>query len=70
MQTKLTAPDKILILLVPQNCGKSLGNYATDWRKTPVNLIVIDEIPDRNAHFLNIGEIHHNIVPVSFYGVQ
>jgi ethanolamine utilization protein EutA len=59
-----------LVLLVPHNCGKSLGNYATDWRKSPAGLIVIDEIVDRNAHFVNIGRIHNNIVPVSFYGVQ
>ena len=70
IQTKEIAPDKTVILLVPHNCGKSLGNYATDWRKIPTNLIVIDEIPDRNAHFVNIGHIHNNIVPVSFYGVQ
>jgi ethanolamine utilization protein EutA len=59
-----------LVLLVPRNIGKSLGNYATDWRKIPTNLVVIDEIQDRNAHFVNIGNIHNNIAPVSFYGVQ
>lgn len=64
------SPDIPLVLLAPNNFGKSLGNYATNWRKITVNLIVIDEIPDRNAHFVNIGRIHNNIVPVSFYGVR
>lgn len=59
-----------LVLLAPGNFGKSLGNYATDWKKLSLNLVVIDEISDRNAHFVNIGRIHNNIVPVSFYGVQ
>jgi ethanolamine utilization protein EutA len=62
--------DTPLVLLAPSNFGKSLGNYATNWRKLASNLIVIDEISDRNAHFVNIGRILNNIVPVSFYGVQ
>jgi ethanolamine utilization protein EutA len=64
------SPDTPLVLIVPHNCGKSLGNYATDWRKCSTKLIVVDEILDRNAQFVNIGRIHNNIVPVSFYGVQ
>ncbi|WP_419175833.1 ethanolamine ammonia-lyase reactivating factor EutA [Desulfosediminicola sp.] len=63
-------PDTPLIVLVPNNCGKSLGNYATGWRRLSANIVVIDEIPDRNAHFVNIGRNRNNIVPVSFYGVQ
>ncbi len=59
-----------LILLAPENYGKALGNYATNWQQSGVNLIVIDEIPDRNAHFVNIGRLHRSIVPVSFYGVH
>lgn len=59
-----------LIILAPDNYGKALGNYATNWRQSRENLIVIDEIPDRNAHFVNIGRLHRNIVPVSFYGVH
>ncbi|MFT5702251.1 MAG: ethanolamine utilization protein EutA [Desulforhopalus sp.] len=64
------AADTPLVLLAPGNFGKSLGNYATNWKKLSLNLVVIDEISDRNAHFVNIGRIHNNIVPVSFYGVQ
>ncbi len=64
------SPEMPLIILAPDNYGKALGNYATNWRQSRRNLIVIDEIPDRNAHFVNIGQLHRNIVPVSFYGVH
>ncbi|MCP3887736.1 MAG: reactivating factor for ethanolamine ammonia lyase [Desulfobulbaceae bacterium] len=70
LQTLKFPPDTPLVLLAPNNFGKSLGNYATNWRKLATNLIVIDEISDRNAHFVNIGRNFNNIVPVSFYGVQ
>jgi len=62
-------PRKPIVLLVQHNYGLVLGNYASNWRQEPFDLIVIDEIPDRNAHFVNIGRLHNNIVPVSFYGV-
>ena len=63
-------PHQAMVLLVPLNYGQVLGNYASNWRQSPVNFIVIDEIPDRSAHFVNIGRIHNNIVPVSFYGIS
>ena len=59
-----------VVVLVPYNYGKALGNYASRWRQEPFDFIVIDEIPDRHAHFVNIGRLHNNIVPVSFYGVS
>ena len=59
-----------LVLLVPENYGQALGDYASNWRQSPIDLVVIDEIPDRNAHFVNIGRPYNNIVPVSFYGVH
>ena len=63
-------PDTPLIILAPENYGKALGNYTTNWGQSGKNIVVIDEIPDRNAHFVNIGRLHRNIVPVSFYGVH
>ncbi len=57
------------VVLVPDNYGQVLGNYASRWRRDPFSLVVIDEIPDRLAHFVNIGRLHNAIVPVSFYGV-
>lgn len=62
-------PTKPVVVLAPHNYGQALGNYASNWRQEPFDLIVIDEIPDRQAHFVNIGRLHGNIVPASFYGV-
>jgi ethanolamine utilization protein EutA len=62
-------PKLPIVILVPGNYGQALGNYASNWRQEPFPLIVIDEIPDRQAHFVNIGRLHNTIVPVSFYGV-
>jgi ethanolamine utilization protein EutA len=62
-------PRQPLVLLVSGNYGQALGNYATNWRQAPHRLVVIDEIPDRQAHFVNIGRMRDHIVPVSFYGV-
>jgi len=59
-----------LVILTERNAGKTLGNYATDWGRTPANLIVVDEMPDRHAHFANIGRLRDGIVPVSFYGIH
>jgi len=49
---------------------RSIGNYAADWGRSPLNLIVIDEIPVREADFVNIGRDHHGVVPISFYGMH
>jgi ethanolamine utilization protein EutA len=58
-----------LVILVPGNFGKALGNYATDWGNSKAKLMIIDEIPDRNAQFVNIGSPYRGVVPVSFYGI-
>ena len=62
--------DQTVALLAPGNYGQALGNYASRWRQANVDLVVIDEIPDRNAHFVNIGRPHSRMVPVSFYGIH
>jgi ethanolamine utilization protein EutA len=62
-------PGLPVIILAPGNYGQALGNYASNWRQEPFPFIVIDEIPDRQAHFVNIGRLHNTIVPVSFYGI-
>ncbi len=58
-----------IVLLTEANVGKALGNYATGWQLEHRHLIVIDEIPVRNAQFVNIGRPRHGVVPVSFYGM-
>jgi ethanolamine utilization protein EutA len=62
--------DSPLVVLVNQNVGKALGHYATDWGRLPTRLIVIDEVPGRRAHFVNLGRLHRQVVPVSFYGLR
>ena len=66
---KLTR-DKAVVLIIKYNIGKTLGNYATEWGRLPVNLIVIDEVSERNAHFVNIGKPKHQIIPVSYFGIH
>ncbi|MGX9419211.1 ethanolamine ammonia-lyase reactivating factor EutA [Vibrio sp. WJH972] len=61
--------DLPLVILVPGNFGKALGNYATGWGKSMHKLMIIDEIPDRNAQFVNVGSSYRGVVPVSFYGI-
>jgi ethanolamine utilization protein EutA len=59
-----------LVLLAQANVGQTLGSYATDWGRSALNLMVIDELPDRHVHFANIGRPRDGIVPVSFYGMN
>jgi ethanolamine utilization protein EutA len=60
---------KPIILLVEGNMGKTLGNYITNWGKLGIQLVVIDEIVTRDAHFVNLGKVRQGVVPVSFYGM-
>lgn len=60
--------ERPLVLLVEQNVGKALGNYATRWQSLPIKLIVLDELPDRGAAFVTLGAPTEQLVPVSFYG--
>jgi len=59
-----------LVLLVQANVGKALGQYASDWGRLPIELIVIDEMPTRDAQFARIGAMKQQVVPVSFYGLN
>lgn len=63
-------PDWPLVLLLESNTGKALGNYVTDWGRRHRNLMVIDEVHERHAHFINLGKPHQQIVPIAFYGVH
>ncbi len=60
---------KPIILLIEGNMGKTLGNYITNWGKLGIQLVVIDEIVTRDAHFVNLGKVRQGVVPVSFYGM-
>lgn len=60
--------DRPLVLFVEHNVGKALGNYVTRWQSLPIKLIVLDELPDRGAAFVTLGNPQDQLVPVSFYG--
>jgi ethanolamine utilization protein EutA len=62
-------PDLPLVLLVSGNLGKALGGYLTGWGRSPFALIVLDELPDRGARFVQLGRLDEGVVPVSFYGM-
>ncbi|MFM9835273.1 MAG: ethanolamine ammonia-lyase reactivating factor EutA [Methylophilaceae bacterium] len=58
-----------LVLLIKGNIGKTLGNYITNWGKMSIQLVVIDELNTRDAHFVNLGKMQQGVIPVSFYGM-
>ena len=62
--------DWPLVILLESNAGHALGNYASNWGRLPVNLLVIDEVRERHAHYVNLGKPRQQIVPVAFYGVH
>ncbi len=59
-----------LLLLAPQDFGKVIGNYATRWGQLPVNLMAVDEVPDRPAEFVSLGAVRNYVIPVYFYGMH
>jgi hypothetical protein len=59
--------DLPVVLLLSGNVGQTLGNYATGWGKIKVNLIVVDEVRTKGAHFASLGRWHEGIVPVGFH---
>ena len=70
LQEGSSPSDRLLVLLVTNNVGKTLGHYVTDWGRLPVRVIVVDEIPTRNANFVSLGKPRDSFIPVSFYGIQ
>ena len=59
-----------LLLLVPNDFGKVIGSYASRWGKLPVNLMVVDEMPDRDAGFVSLGKVKNFVMPVYFFGMH
>jgi ethanolamine utilization protein EutA len=64
------APSQPIVILLEANIGKALGNYVSDWGQLDYNLIVIDEVVLRDAHFVHIGRLQQGMIPVSFYGLH
>jgi ethanolamine utilization protein EutA len=63
-------PDVTLVLSLAANLGKVLGNYATRFGTLDVRLIVVDQVPDRDAQFVRLGRMREGVVPVSLYGMR
>jgi ethanolamine utilization protein EutA len=70
LHTNQYAPSQPIIILVEANIGKALGNYISNWGQLDYNLIVIDEVALRDAHFVHIGRVQQGMIPVSFYGLS
>jgi ethanolamine utilization protein EutA len=70
LQASIYKPSQPVVILVDANIGKALGNYISDWGQLAYNLIVIDEVALRNAHFVHIGRAYQGMIPVSFYGLN
>lgn len=62
--------DRPLLLLMRENLGKILGQYATDWGRLPVSVIVVDEVAIRDAQYVQVGAPRDQLVGVSFYGLN
>jgi len=62
--------ERPLVFLLQENLGKVLGNYVTDWGTLPVAVVVIDEVPVRDAQYVHIGAPRRGAVPVSFFGLN
>jgi ethanolamine utilization protein EutA len=70
LQASIHTPSQPIVILVEANIGKALGNYISNWGQLDYNLIVIDEVALRDAHFVHIGRVHQGMIPVSFYGLN
>jgi ethanolamine utilization protein EutA len=70
LQASIHAPSQPMVILVEANIGKALGNYISNWGQLDYNLIVIDEVALRDAHFVYIGRTLQGMIPVSFYGLN
>ena len=70
LQANIYKPCQPIVILVETNIGKALGNYISNWGQLDYNLIVVDEVSLRDAHFVHIGRVHQGMIPVSFYGLN
>ena len=70
LQSSQYSPSQLLVILVEANIGKVLGNYISDWGQLDYNLMVIDEVALRDAHFVHVGRLHQGMISVSFFGLN
>jgi ethanolamine utilization protein EutA len=70
LEARPLPPQQVLVLLVPINLGKILGGYITRWGTVPLDLIVVDEVPYRDAQFVRLGRSCEGVVPLWLYAVR
>jgi ethanolamine utilization protein EutA len=70
LQERPMPAGRPLVVLVPANLGKVLGNYITQWSTLETELIVIDEVPTRDAQFVRLGRLREGVVPLWLYAVR
>jgi hypothetical protein len=58
------------VLLLRENLGKLLGNYATGWGTLAVPLVVLDELDLKDAQYARIGSLRNQVIPVAFHGLR
>lgn len=64
-------PEQLpFVLLLRENAAKALGGYVTGWGSARAEILVIDEVDARGAHFVQIGRLHEQVLPVSFHGMS
>ncbi|MFO0864655.1 MAG: ethanolamine ammonia-lyase reactivating factor EutA [Gemmataceae bacterium] len=61
--------DTPLVLLIEENVGRVLGQYASRWGDSRRTLLSIDEVPFRSGQYVRIGSPRGQVVPVSIYGL-
>lgn len=62
--------ERPLVLLVRENVGKALGHYVTGWGSRRRSLVVLDQLPTRDAQYAQVGAPRHQAIPISFYGLN
>ena len=62
--------DMLLVLLVPANLGKTLGNLVTRWGTLKLDLAVIDEVPVGDGQFVRLGRLCDGVVPLWLHSTR
>jgi ethanolamine utilization protein EutA len=61
---------RVLVLLLEDDAGTTLGGYATRWGRAGGDLVVLDQVAPRDAAFVSVGSARHGVVPVAFHGLR
>lgn len=64
----LAMASRPIVLLVDADVGRILGQLATRWGRRPLPLVVLDELPPRQARLLRLGRGEHGRISVRYFG--